>query len=524
MGREIFPGGDASRMPPLSAPVAVYDKQARQYDQVYRQGRSAFQSEYALDAHGHEIIRHTEKLAYGVGAGENGYSFIVDRGGFLFQAPLSFYSRAGKWDLSPGHELGFNRPIVTGCIVCHSGRPRPVAHRDGLYGRPPFAELAIGCENCHGPGALHVRQRRQGLPVPRGGDPTMVNPARLPGWLADNICAFCHQMGDAAVLAPGKSFLDFRPGTPLDRTLAIFTLPLKGKTKVSPLLGHYELMLLSRCYRASQGKLSCISCHDPHRQASPGETPAYFRSKCLGCHQESSCTVPPAEREAQSPPDNCIACHMPRRELTSIAHAALTDHRIVRTRDEPFPKDVLVPRTGTDGLVLLDGEPGKDAPPSRLVLFCAYAQLVNAHPEYKGRLAGLIRGLAPQEQDNPVVLGTLARFSLEQGGAQGYETAITALERAVQLGTAWPQDYQLLADLLRSTGHAADAISILDRGIALDPYVNSFYMTLAACYRDEGDTRHARQILKEGLSLFPEDMSIRHALEEAQHRAGHTPG
>ena len=67
------------------------------------------------------MLAAPEKLAYVVGAGENGYSYIIRRGDFLFQAPLSFYTKSGTWDLSPGHELGFNRPIPLGCAAFHSG-------------------------------------------------------------------------------------------------------------------------------------------------------------------------------------------------------------------------------------------------------------------------------------------------------------------------------------------------------------------------------------------------------------------
>ena len=111
-----------------------------------------------------------------VGTGANGFSYLVQRGDYLFQAPLSFYSKNGSWDLSPAHELGFDRPIVTGCIVCHSGQPQPVANRNGLY-RHPFKELAIGCERCHGPGQLHVEAHTKGTPQGSGADRSIVNPA-----------------------------------------------------------------------------------------------------------------------------------------------------------------------------------------------------------------------------------------------------------------------------------------------------------------------------------------------------------
>ena len=83
-------------------------------------------------------------------------SYVVRRGDHLFQAPLSYHRRIKKWDLSPGYEhsdYGFSRPILPACIACHSGRPQPIADRQGLFKDPPFKGLAsYGCENCHGPG------------------------------------------------------------------------------------------------------------------------------------------------------------------------------------------------------------------------------------------------------------------------------------------------------------------------------------------------------------------------------------
>ncbi len=62
-------------------------------------------------------------------SGENGLTFLIRRGAYLFQAPLSFYSKIDKWDLSPGYEtvdLGFTRPAPEACITCHTGRSNAV--------------------------------------------------------------------------------------------------------------------------------------------------------------------------------------------------------------------------------------------------------------------------------------------------------------------------------------------------------------------------------------------------------------
>ena len=338
MGRSMSLPDVPSQLEKVPKPVTAYDKQIGRYFEVARQGSDLYHSEYALDSAGEVLFRHTEKIVFVVGTGANGFSYLVQRGDYLFQAPLSFYSRTRSWDLSPAHEMGFDRPIVTGCIVCHSGQPQPVANRNGLYQQPPFKELAIGCERCHGPGQLHVEARTKGTPPSAGADLSIVNPARLPSWLADNVCMQCHEQGDARVLQSGKDFLDFRPGTPLNETVAIFKVPLRrGSGAESPLLNHYYLMTLAKCYRASNGGLACITCHDPHQEPAAQESPGHYRRKCFQCHTNGSCPLPLTTRLRGSSPNDCVGCHMPKVSLHTISHSALTDHRIVITPDEPYP-------------------------------------------------------------------------------------------------------------------------------------------------------------------------------------------
>ncbi|HEY6293212.1 MAG TPA: hypothetical protein VI455_16795 [Terriglobia bacterium] len=524
MGRSISPAEASDHLGRVTSRVSIYDKVLGRYFEVFRDGNRLYQGEYALDAAGHELYRHTEKLAYAVGAGQNGWAYLVQRGNYLFQAPLSYYARTESWGLSPGHELGFNRAITAGCIACHSGRPQPIPDRDALYRRPAFAELSIGCENCHGPGQLHVEERLKGERLaggPSGAaiDTSIVNPARLPNWLADNICMFCHQEGDARVLQPGKSYLDFRPGTPLHDTLVILMLPQGSKAQEqSPLLNHYSLMTASRCYRDSAGRLSCLTCHGAHIQPTSEDAPAYYRSKCLTCHTGTSCTLPVAERRRHTPPDDCAGCHMPKRELQSIAHSALTDHRIIRHAGEPYPEAILHETTpGLDGLLDLDREPGRyDSGLPPITLLVAFRQLSDRGDPYRSRYLALLNQAAPKDPNNPVVLAMLARQAALEGTAEGAQQAMADLSRAIQFGSAWPPDYDLLGTLLLRAGRPEEAIGVVSRGIALAPYTPSLYPLLAACYELIGQRSEAVDALKKGLGLFPEELSMREQLKKIE--------
>jgi Doubled CXXCH motif (Paired_CXXCH_1) len=519
MGRSLEPASAPDQLARVPHPITVFDRAVNRYYQIFRKGSNLYQAGYALDRSGKEIYRKTEELAYAVGAGENGYSYIIRRGDYLFQAPLSFYSKSGAWDLSPGHELGFDRPITSGCAACHSGRPNPVPDREARYSRPEFQELAIGCENCHGPGALHLAERRQNKPIPSGGDDSIVNPAALPGWLADNLCMSCHEQGDAQVLQPGQTYLDFHPGTPLAETVAIFKVPEEDRAngKGAP-LQHWTLMIASRCYRASGGRLSCLTCHDPHVQPSPAQAPAYYRAKCLTCHTVQSCKLTLAERRESAPPDNCIGCHMPKQPLGLIAHSALTNHRIIRNADEPFPKGVLDKQAaGPDGLIDLDApQDGSPHPPSPLTLLTAYEQLLGTHPEYQSRFDALLDRAAKEQPENPRVLAMLARRKLETQGPDAAPEVIALLSRAIARGSTWPPDYLLLGDLLERLDHPAQAAKVLQAGLELDPYASSFYELLAQADELTGDRKQERAILQVGSQRFPEDAWIRERLKKLE--------
>lgn len=441
------------------------------------------------------------KLDYVVGSGANGLSFIVRRGNHLFQAPLSFYSKPGKWDLSPGYEYveyGFGRPIAEECVLCHSGRPQPVKARTGEYLESPFQEVAIGCENCHGPGELHVKE-----PGIRAG--SMVNPAKLPARLAENICMNCHQGGDARVLQPGKSYLDFRPGQWLIETVAIFKIPPQpGEQKDSDLLEHDSAMKISHCFRESRAKLSCLTCHDPHVQPTSTEAVSYFREKCFTCHTDESCRLPRKTRMAQSPPDNCIACHMPKRNVAMISHSALTNHRIPVRPDEPLPE---AKSNRQSELVLVNERPGSAAFVPEITLLRAYSEVASRQPEYEWRYLTLLDHLGQVQPTDPFIQAALGHKALAEGKN---EEALAHFSKGLQLGDSTV--YQDMAKALSNLGRGEEAIDYLKRAVDTDPFNAVLLKTLTLQYINLKRYPEARQSMARYVELFPEDSFMRKLL------------
>lgn len=218
-----------------------------------------------------------------IGSGANVFGAIVKRDGYLFEAPLALYTKPMIWELAPGYQfadLGFNRPILAGCMFCHSGRSRPVPGTNGRFDSKVFSEMAIGCEKCHGPGASHLHAIEHSL-TPKKKNLSIVDSAHLTPELANNVCMACHEIGDERILKPGKTYQDILPGAPLDDTLSILMVPptLESAPQKDH-IQHYYSMTLSKCYRATGGALRCITCHDPHVQPSSQQARSIFNQKC----------------------------------------------------------------------------------------------------------------------------------------------------------------------------------------------------------------------------------------------------
>jgi hypothetical protein len=489
----------------------IFDPRHNRHFEVYTRDGNLYQSEYETGADGKEVLRETRKLEWVIGSGANGSGAIVQRDDYLFEAPLSLYTKIHGWALSPGYEFGdygFSRPILPGCIACHSGQPRPVLDGNGRFQKPPFTELAIGCENCHGPGQLHVATAQMGSPLG-----SITNPAKLSPWLADNICMSCHQTGDARVLKMGKAYRDFLPGQELDDTLSIFLVPFRrDSVPKDDLLEHYLSMRLSKCYLKSGGRLGCISCHNPHLQPSQREAPAYFRGKCLVCHTEKSCAVPLNLRQHKTPPDDCVGCHMPKRDVKVISHSVLTNHRIIAEAEEPFPDAAFHMTTAqVPDLVHLSRNPAQQniPKPLPLTLLEAYGQVMLVHPEYRERYWSVAKQLESTLPENVRVLEALADWALQKNGAEGASLAIRYLEAAIQHGATNPADFEQLTILLTAAHRESDALKILQQGMQSVPYDAELYRLSARVYFFLNRDQQGCEVVARGLQNFPQDEQIR---------------
>lgn len=282
------------------------------------------------------IHQRIENIKYIVGSGQHTNSHIYEINGFLYQAPLTYYTQKGEWNLPPGFESGrnsrFNRAIEFECMSCHNSLPIFDEQSLNKYDK---VELGLSCERCHGPGSLHVQEKLKGkmVDIKKEIDYTIVNPAKLPWELQIDVCQRCHLQGNA-ILQAGKSFSDFRPGMKLSTIEDVYMPRFTGDDSKFIMASHAERLQKSACFlksntldgNGSNGlKLTCITCHNPHVSVKvTGKE--IFNNACIKCHQEKKCTAPPAELSKEN--NNCVKCHMPQNGTLDIPHVTVHDHYI----------------------------------------------------------------------------------------------------------------------------------------------------------------------------------------------------
>jgi tetratricopeptide (TPR) repeat protein len=303
-----------------------HQKSGQFYRVVQRNGR-VFQERYEQDEAGRKIHAIELEATHVIGSGQHSRSYLhLSPSGQLIQLPLSWYSQERRWAMSPGYDrpdhLGFTRVIDAGCLFCHNAYP------PGLRGRyasrpvwPSDLPSGIDCQRCHGAGAVHARLAASGANADKVRS-AIVNPRRLTPKLQMDICLQCHLQTTSAPLPHalrrfGRDVFSYRPGEPLsDYVIQFDHSPGSGHEDKFEVNNAGYRLLQSACFQKSAGRLTCITCHNPH---SPQPAAAGACLQCHGPHREAGRT-------------NCIECHMPQRRAEDAVHVVLTDHRIQRTR------------------------------------------------------------------------------------------------------------------------------------------------------------------------------------------------
>jgi hypothetical protein len=235
---------------------------------------------------------------YGFGSGNRGVTYIGRYGGETVELRLSF-DRQRVWEFTPGQPVGARPQTPVGrilpaheemeCFRCHT---TALVARDGRPD-PASSLLGVGCESCHGPGADHIAAARR-----KDRDLRMPRLSLVRDRISTELCGQCHR-------SPASADAQH---------------PL-----IQEQLPRFQGLALSRsaCFIQSKGRLSCVTCHDPHRNAA-AHTRRHYNQQCVGCHtpgrDAAACPRPPAS--------DCVSCHMPAQEVDLPARPRFATHWI----------------------------------------------------------------------------------------------------------------------------------------------------------------------------------------------------
>jgi len=307
--------------------VLVHDKNYDFFYKPYFRDSILYIMEFRLNGKD-TVHKRIEQVDYIVGSGHHTNSHIIDINGYIFQAPITYYTQDKKWDMAPGYEkenLRFSRFLTTECLTCHNHYPTPAVGSINKYEQMP---TGIECERCHGPGALHVKEKLAGniVDTSKHIDYTIVNPSDLPRDLQMDLCQRCHLQG-LAVLEPGKTFFDFKPGMQLSEVMNVFLPRYTNSHEAFIMASQADRLRLSKCFSVSE-TMTCLTCHHPHHSVQQSNKQT-FNDACMTCHQKektTSCTETMTARSVVE--NNCVQCHMPPSGSIDIPHIRITDHNI----------------------------------------------------------------------------------------------------------------------------------------------------------------------------------------------------
>ncbi|MBT4890364.1 MAG: hypothetical protein HON65_12510 [Rhodospirillales bacterium] len=225
--------------------------------------------------------------------------FLVEKDGDLYIAPTQFNIDTATW--TNYHEADWDkRPWLKKCGGCHA---------TGVdLEKKTFNEPGVGCEACHGPGSLHAElpasetyEKRQ----------TILNPSKLTGGIATQICGQCHNRGKSTKSKGAGWAVGYKPGKALETFYASIKPGDKHLYPNGYSKGHHQQYIDWKKSKHADSGIDCITCHTVHELGNPtfsGKTKKQGDALCTSCHEQGT----PTGAHAVHTFGNCSNCHMPR--------------------------------------------------------------------------------------------------------------------------------------------------------------------------------------------------------------------
>lgn len=433
------------------------------------------------------------RLEYFIGSNTRGRTYLFQREGYWFEAPVNWYAKKRVWDMAPNYqnarEMPLTLPVDPNCLHCHaSAVATSLPEARNRFAGAPFAQGGVGCSACHGDGSAHVRT---------GGKAPVLNPAKLDAVRRDSVCLQCHLEGETAIYRLGHSLAEYRVGDSLFDSVAYFV----HQGEVGPggrATSQYEALLESACKRASGDRMTCTTCHDPHSSetnATAKERVAYYRSKCLSCHTGVKYAT---EHHAEQP--DCVSCHMPRSKSEDVAHEQVTDHRI------QIPGKTAVEHQGAAGTLTPIGR--EEAGDRELGL--AYAQMAHRGDRASGERAQILlrksETLESATAKDPDLYTELGFLEQESGDFRSADREYRAALAADPNDATARGD---LAVLFAETGDYVTAVRLWQQVFDGDPAQSAAGYNLALGQCRLGRKADAKATLQRLLLFAPDNQKAR---------------
>src|SRR5215472_12525247 len=465
MGRSFGRALDVPRLEEF-----VHTPSRRSYRVVQREDGAHLQR---TEIGGTNLLERRMDFAIGSGAHSRTYVHRTSTGA-LSELPVSWYaSGGGHWAMSPGYDRSdhsdFRREVTEACLFCHNGYPSEA--NGGLA-------HGIDCQRCHGPGEDHVK--RQG---------PILNPAKLSPDRRMEVCLQCHLESASRTLPDavrrfGRSTFSYRPSEPLAAWQLYFDFVRPAdEDRITVNNSAYGLMR-SKCFLNSGGRLTCTTCHDPHREKSAANSTA-----CRGCH--STVHTPSTT--------GCAGCHMPKRRTEDATHVSMTDHFIRKVPPTDDPPLVERQDRQTGPVRLLYPAQLPDTPEQRLYVAIATARSSANSRAAPSNLAAAIVAANPVTPEPYTELGDARRVA---GDANG---AVAAYRQALDRGNREGRVYVAAGELLIQIGRADEAMQLLESALREGSRDVSVRSTLAVVYGGRNRFPDALRLLEEALQLKPDE-------------------
>ncbi len=518
------------------------------YSQSVRAGRY-YQRRWQIGPDGREINSEELPVDYVMGSGNHARTYLSRKtNGALIELPLAWYSEKGAyWAMNPGYDTPHppsHRLVAYECMFCHNSYPRiPASHaRPGAA--PVYAgdlPEGIDCQRCHGPGSKHILAARSGTASRQTIRAAIVNPTRLTKDRQMEVCMQCH-LQTASTRLPGlirrfdRGPFSYVPGQPLGNFILSFDhAPGHGYDDKFDIAGGAYRLRQSQCFLQSQGALTCVTCHDPHRVEHGSESLTKYTRVCRECHARKVDALIAANSHPASA--DCVSCHMPKRRTDDAVHVVMTDHRIQRRAPDrdlladlkeshpapvdeyhgevmpyyptPFPNttenalylalaQVKDGRNLTAGIARLASELARaPSPAAEFYVALGDAWHSAGNPVDAAKAYQHAAKLAPSSARAARLEGTALRDAGKLGDAS------EPLRRALQFDPGDPQTWFELALIASDRGHSDAALTALQKAIALDPDLPDVWNSLGVNRSAAGNAVEAEHAFRQALRIDP---------------------